>query len=295
MFYEHPSFKQGFPAEAKLESAIAVLNPAESKRLIAKAIAALPEIKAVLKKGTLAIGWGTTNAYVAEEIMGTKIAHKSDFASGVVCGGELNANHPDTKIMPFVLVNGKPSEVHQKAALDEFKPGDVFIKGANAIDMTGDIGILVAAQHGGSVRMAWFATVGRGGIFICPVGLEKLIPSVREAATKCNIYRYKYSTGLPVAFVALQNARVVTEIQAFRVLAGASATHVASGGIAGSEGAVTLVLEGTTQILEQAFTLVKSVKGEPPVPPARKFMAQPAASVNYDSKALLQTQEWVPK
>ncbi|MFC2001598.1 hypothetical protein ACFLUZ_03725 [Chloroflexota bacterium] len=294
MFYEHPSLKREVPPQAKLESAIVVLNPAESKHLIAKAVAVLPEVKAALKKGTLAIGWGTTNAFVAEEILGTTIAYKTDFASGVVCGGELNSNHSDTKIMPYVLEDGKPSEMHQKAALSEFKLGDVFIKGANAVDTTGDIGIMVAAQHGGSISHAWFATVGRGGHFICPVGLEKLVPSVKEAVKKCCFYRYKYSMGLPVSLIALSLAKVVTEIQAIQVLTGVSATHVASGGIAGSEGAITLVLEGEVTALEQAFELVKSIKGESPLPPARMFRSPPAASLSYDARALLQTYEWAP-
>ena len=251
MFYEHPSFKREVPPQANLESAIVTLSPAESKRLIAKAVAVLPEVKAALKNGTLIIGWGTTTVFVAEEILGRTIAHKTDFASGVISGGELNANHNDTKLMPFVLKDGKLSEVHQKAALSEFKPGDVFIKGANAVDIKGDVGILVAAPNGGSVHEAWFAIVGRGGHFICPVGLEKLITSVNEAAQKCGIFRFKYSTGLPVSFITFSIAKVVTEIQAIQVLTGASATHVASGGIGGAEGTVTLVLEGEAPELEQ--------------------------------------------
>ncbi len=286
MFYEHPLFKREAPPQAKPETAIFTLTPDESKRLIAKAVAVLPEVKAALEKGTLIIGWGTTNVFVAEEILGRTIAHKTDFASGVICGGELNANHNDTKMMPFVLKDGKLSEVHQKAALIEFKPGDVFIKGANAVDTKGDIGILVAAPDGGSVHGAWFAIVGRGGHFICPVGLEKLILSVNEAAQKCGLFRFKYSIGLPVSLVTFSIAKVVTEIQAIQVLTGASATHVAAGGIAGSEGAVTLVLEGETQVLEQAFELVKSIKGEPPLPPPRQYRVPPAASLGYDAQAL---------
>ena len=286
MFYEHPLFKREAPPQVKPESAIVTLTPAESKRLIAKAVAVLPEVKAALEKGTLIIGWGTTNVFVAEEILGRTIAHKTDFASGVISGGELNANHDDTKMMPFVLKDGKLSEVHQKAALVEFKPGDVFIKGANAVDTKGDIGILAAAQHGGSVHDAWFAIVGRGGHFICPVGLEKLILSVNEAAQKCGLFRFKYSIGLPVSLVTFSIAKVVTEIQAMQVLTGASATHVASGGIGGSEGAVTLVLEGEVPVLEQAFELVKSVKGESPLPPPRQYRVPPAASLGYDAQAL---------
>ncbi|MBL7133623.1 MAG: hypothetical protein ISS78_05950, partial [Phycisphaerae bacterium] len=46
-----------------------VVTPAMGKRLIGKAVAAHPAVQAVLKKGTLVIVAGTTNGYVAEEIL----------------------------------------------------------------------------------------------------------------------------------------------------------------------------------------------------------------------------------
>ena len=61
------------------------------------------------------------------------------------------------------------------------------------------------------------------------------------------------------------NAIVVTEIQALRILAGVKATHVASGGIGGCEGAVALVVEGPNEAVRRAFEMVKGFKGEKPV------------------------------
>ena len=119
---------------------------------------------------------------------------------------------------------------------------------------------------------------------IVPVGLEKLVPSVTQAARKCGIFNFKYSTGLPCALIPIVNAKVVTEVQAFEVLAGTSATHVASGGIGGSEGTVVLVLEGNEENMDQAFQLVKAIKGEPPVPHPEQTNP-PAASLNYDPTA----------
>ncbi|MGD0953116.1 MAG: hypothetical protein ABR985_12115 [Methanotrichaceae archaeon] len=46
-----------------------VLTPAAGKRLIAKALVAHPAIQTALKSGTVAIIAGTTNGYVAEEIL----------------------------------------------------------------------------------------------------------------------------------------------------------------------------------------------------------------------------------
>ena len=91
--------------------------------------------------------------------------------------------------------------------------------------------------------------------------------------------------GMIVSLIAFSNALVVTEIQAIQVLSGARVTHVASGGIAGSEGAVTLVLEAEAAVLEQAFELVKGIKGEPHIPPPRRYLTPPAASLGYKAQA----------
>jgi hypothetical protein len=63
----------------------------------------------------------------------------------------------------------------------------------------------------------------------------------------------------------LRNARVVTELEAFEVLTGVAAWHVASGGICGSEGSVTIALEGPAAAVQRAFRLAESLAGEPPV------------------------------
>ena len=53
---------------------------------------------------------------------------------------------------------------------------------------------------------------------------------------------------------------IVTEIEAMAILAGVDAYHYSAGGIAGAEGAVRILVEGTD---EEALELVKSIKGEP--------------------------------
>ena len=58
------------------------------------------------------------------------------------------------------------------------------------------------------------------------------------------------------------NAKVVTEIQALEMLTGVTAVHVASGGVAGSEGAVVLALTGDEDVVKSAFELVESLKQE---------------------------------
>jgi len=65
MFYEvrvpEPS------TDKKRIAALVILNPSESRRLLAKATVALPEVQNAWKNGMIIIARGITNAYVTEE------------------------------------------------------------------------------------------------------------------------------------------------------------------------------------------------------------------------------------
>ena len=249
--------------------AIVVLTTSESKRLIAKAIKELPEVKAALNNGRLIIIGGTTNAFVVEELLGREI-NKFWFAAGRIAFGELGANEREKRIKPFVLKDGNPVDIHPNDMLMEFTSEDVYIKGANAVDPDGNAGVLVADDKGGTIGAALGIIQARGSSLIVPAGLEKLVPSVIEASKKCGQGRFQYATGLKVGLMPLVSARVVTEIHAIDILFGSDgvkATHVSSGGIAGSEGAVVLVLEGNNEGVKKAFDLISSIKGEARVVP----------------------------
>ena len=45
-------------------------TPAESKRLIGRAVARLPEVKAAMENDLIVVAHGSTNVYVFEELMG---------------------------------------------------------------------------------------------------------------------------------------------------------------------------------------------------------------------------------
>jgi hypothetical protein len=245
-------------------SGILVLTPAESKRLIAKAVVAMPQVKRALQKGRVIIANGTTTAFVAEEILGRQVS-KYRYAAGYVGEGKLATTPRDLRTKAYVLVDGRPVDVPAKEIIQEFEADDVFIKGANAVDAEGHVGILMANDRGGDISMAQGVLIARGCHLIVPVGLEKLVPSVSEASRKGGILRLKYAMGLKVGLMPVVNATVVTEIQALRILAGVEAVHVASGGIGGCEGAVALVVEDTDEAVRKAFEVVERVKGEEPV------------------------------
>ncbi|MBI4294854.1 MAG: hypothetical protein HY669_01655 [Chloroflexi bacterium] len=265
-------------------AALVVLTPSESKRLIARAVAALPEIKHALSGGYIVIGSGSTNAYVAEELTGQTI-DKLLYLAGVITGGQLSVMPLSKRTHPLVLKAGHAVDTSPQQALKDFGPDDVFIKGASAVDAQGNAGVLVASESAGTIGMAWPVVAPRGSHLIVPVGLEKMVPSVAEASRHCTIHRFKYSMGVPVALIPMVNARVVTEVQAIEVLSGARATHVASGGIGGCEGAVVLSIEGSEAQVETAFAIVKGVKDEPPLAePSGRF--DRAAELGYDAAAI---------
>jgi hypothetical protein len=289
MFYGNIGLIEPVEAEAQV---MVVLTPSESKRLIAKAVALLPEVKKALQSGRMIISEGTTNAYVVEEIFGTPTPREV-YACGVIAHGGMSAVPTELRTMPYLLYCGKPMDTrppeqqsvkgkitaesdwaHPKEnwelhaeLIKEFQRDDVLIKGATAVDPWGKAGVFVAEGDGGSIGRDLPVIVARGSQLIVPVGLEKLIPSVDEATKTCGSLRFKNSMGFCPGVMPLINGKVVTEVQALKILTGVTAIHVASGGVGGSEGAVVLNLGGKEKEVDQAFELVKSIKGEPPTPP----------------------------
>jgi len=247
----------------EMARAVIVLNPPESKRLIGRAVAQLPEVQSAFKHGRVIIGNGTTNAYVAEELLGQPIP-KWRFAAGVIAAGRLDVTE-STRLAPIALKNGEPYAGGWVELLGKFDGDDVFIKGGNAIDPDGNVGVLLASPVGGTVGQMLGVVSARGSHLIVPIGLEKLVPDVIEAAAHCGIRSTAQTDGTPCGMAILSHAQVVTELEAFELLAGVDAWHIASGGVYGSEGSVTIAVEGAAPAVEKAFKLAESLSGEQPV------------------------------
>ncbi len=260
----------GAVGEEEKVAGLFALTPAESKRLIAKAVAALPVVKKALKKGKVVITTGSTTRYVAEEILGKEVS-SAGFLSGHILDGLLAANPDNQRMFPFVLIDGKVEDVPPENVLPDFTADDVFIKSANAIDPNGYVGVIMANDLGGTIGGALGILQSRGVNLVVPIGLEKMIPSVPEAAKNLGVSRVKYKIPSPTlegtaGMMPLVTADVVTEIVALKLLTGVDAIHVASGGIGGSEGSVVLRVEGSDDQVQKAMELVKGVKGEPNIP-----------------------------
>ncbi len=276
MFYDTSSYREKLAGTRDDRvHGIVVLVPSESKRLIAKGVLALPEVRRALREGLFVVSRGTTTAYIAEELLGVKLP-KSNCTAGIVTECRLAVTLPEEGLGPWVFRRGAKSEEPAEEALKQFTATDVSVKGANAIDPQGNVGVLAANDLGGTIGSIWPVVAARGSHLIVPAGLEKMIASVVEASWMCGNRLFKYVMGTRVALMPVVSAKVVTEIQALEVLTGVHAVHVASGGVGGSEGAVVIALEGSDATVRRAFELVQSVKGEPPIGTPRLQPAVPA-------------------
>ena len=259
-------------AEEKKKIVI-TLTPSESKRLIAKGVKNLEAVQQALKRGTIIITLGTTNAYVVEEILkdvpGSGAWEKIDkrrYAAGVITDRGTCVVPKEERVKELILKNGKISDESTEEAIENLSAGDVFIKGANALDATGTVGILMANRAGGTIGSALGTVMARGVHFIIPVGIEKTIPySITEAATRVGIEKCYKSVGWHVGLMPV-HGRVITELDALKILGAEDAFPIGAGGVDGGEGSVVICVEGrSVEKLDELMTLVTQIKGEAPV------------------------------
>lgn len=248
--------------KARVQQALVVLNPAASKHLIGKAVASLPEVKEAYANGRLAISTSTTSVFALQELTGEKVSPYC-YSVGMVAGGMLSSSIPDDREAPRFLVKGEKVQMEARDFFDSMEKGDAVIKGANAVDPQGNAGVLAANPQGGTIGAIMSRVAVRGIPVVIPVGLEKSIASVIDAANGWGQRTLTRAMGLPSWLFPVTAGLVVTEIQALGVLAGVAVRHVSSGGIGGSEGAVVLLLEGYEENVAKAWDLVQAVKDEP--------------------------------
>jgi hypothetical protein len=261
MFYDC-SFDLSLVKDVK--QGVILLTPAESRRLIARAVATLPEVQTAFQKGRIAVMSGGTTSFVLDELTGERIA-PHNFSMGMSADGLLTTSLEEGRVNGRVFLEGQRQDIPYPEYVKTMGKGDVIVKGANAIDTQGNAGVLLCNENGGAVGSFFGPAMARGIAIIMPVGLEKLVPSVPEAAAGWGQETLDYSMGVRVGLAVLTNVLIVTEVQALAVLAGVRARLVSSGGVAGNEGAAILLLEGAKENLEKAISLVEGIKGEPPI------------------------------
>ena len=247
-----------------------LITPAAGKRLIAKALANHATISGAIKNGTLVIVAGTTNGYVAEEILsalgvGKDFSRKHFFRGITLPPGKTvtaEGRMADESKFPGDVVIAKG--VWQKGktladVVDSLKEGDVILKGANALDLDRkQAAVLIGNPKAGTIGLTLPAVVGRRVKLIIPVGLEKRINGdLHTLAEKINAPGAGGNRLLPVP------GQVFTELDAVNALTGASAELFSAGGVCGAEGSCWLAVSGTREQEDAAEKLFSSLASEP--------------------------------
>ena len=238
-----------------------ILTVSESKRLIARAVAQMPTVQRARREGILVIATGTTNAYVLEEILGQRI-DKRAYRSGMTVpkSPDRSPEPPTPKIPDVVYRNGEiDSTLDRFTAVPHMGRGDVFIKGANALDYKNQMaGILIGGETGGTIGNCVGRVIGSRINLVIPIGLEKLVYGDMTALSRLAADPDYVGPALFPVY-----GHIVTEIEALGTLGGVEATLLSAGGTCGAEGAVRLLMEGTPDRIEAAIALVSQVQGEP--------------------------------
>ncbi len=243
------------------------LTVSESKRLIARGVAALDIVRARMQRGIIMVSTGTTNAYVLEELLGERFDKRTYVTGRITPAGRAlewpSANRPDA-----VFRDGKLApDLDRYSAVRVMEPGDIFIKGANALNYERSIaGIWVGGEGGGTIGNTLGYIITRKLTLLIPVGLEKCVPYPIEAAS--GAISEETETLGPVVSLFPVHGRIFTEIEALRTLAGVEAIPCGAGGIAGAEGSVSLLLRGDADAVRAAMALIDGIRGEPPFYPS---------------------------
>ena len=250
------------PQKAYEYMTTARLTVSESKRLIAKGIAANKDVKDRLENGIVIITLGTTNTYLAEELAGLSAprgsfvtgrifpSSKEDFARGMKRQSEI------------VLMKGKPADISYADALARMNAKDIVFKGANMVNYAKrQAAVCVGAPDGGTVaKLRKYTDEGKGR-WIVPVGLEKETTQDLfeiQKITNGDIQRGKGTVRLNVT-----QGNIYTEIEAMKEFADVDVHVTAKGGVDVAEVGVSLLICGTKAEVEKADNIVKQLQGEP--------------------------------
>lgn len=245
------------------------LTPAAGKRLIAKAIAVMPQVQEALHNKTIVIVSGTTNGYVAEELLQnigqSEGFSKQCFLRGITLPPRYKVSQSgrleDGRTFAADVVIEKGKWIKDKSlfeVVNDLQEGDIIFKGANAVNIdTKQAAVLIGHPQAGTIGVIMQAVAGRRVKLFIPVGLEKRISgNINELAQLINSPQTKGIRYFPIT------GTIITELEAIHILTGCHALLFAAGGVSGAEGCVWLAVTGTEEQIRKADEVMETVRYE---------------------------------
>lgn len=233
----------------------------EAKRIIAKGIKELPEVKSAFKRGKILLKAGTTVSALSEELVGLPLGICGRITEKGAKSGKYDLDAPHC----ILIDNGKIIDVDdakpfEKAVLS-LEKGDIVVTGVNALDIEGNAAMMAGSPLGNFPGMIIPALAAEGIKIIIAAGLEKLIPGkINDAIGAAGRKSIDVSFGMAVGLIPIKG-EIIDERKALEILAQVKATVIGMGGIFGAEGATTLIVEGETKEVQKILEIIESIKG----------------------------------
>ena len=239
--------------------AMVTLTVAEGKRLIARAVARMPEIVRARESGKILLKGGTTVSAVAEELVGVPLRISGRISPRGLRAARLIADAPHSMLIEGSRWRNVDAEL--PAVVESLGERDVVVVGANIIDARGGAAMMAGAPLGGNPGGVMTGLMVEGVSIIVAAGLVKLIPgTVEEAVRAAGRKGVARSMGMAVGLMPIYG-RVVTEVEAMKLLAPVQCQVIGRGGVDGAEGGVALLISGEDGDVESLFRLALELKG----------------------------------
>ncbi len=237
------------------------LTVAEGKRLIAKGLARYAPVVEKMADGVVIVCRGSSNTYLAEELLQTNLLHGA-FLTGRIQPEGSTPLKVKSALGEIVIRNGVyEPDTKFIAGLKSMQSGDIVFKGATLVNVADrTAAVCIGHPTGGTMGMFLPFVEEQGGRLIIPVGLEK--QTSQNLAALETKSRADHELNPRVPWLKVLPGEIFTEIEAIQQFAEVEVYQLASGGISGAEGAVTLAVKGLPEEVEKAMNAIRAVHGE---------------------------------
>ena len=246
------------------------LTTAESKKLISDALYHMDCVRKALSDGILAIHPSSSVYFLFADIFGSLpeegwvfgLVTRDGLCRSKFVVDQLSSDKPARKLWVFRKgVLAEPMSLD--AALSEMGPGDVFVKGCNAIDSEGKTAVLTSSpEKGGTTGKVLKAKAEKGFKLVVPVGAEKSVPNrISDLLEFCGRNKADQGGGLACGVFPVEGDWIVTETQAIRELFGIESVVGACGGICGAEGSVVIYAKAEDDRCQEVLDYFERIKG----------------------------------